>query len=295
MGRRVLRCVGVLALLALVAGCATSPPPSQRIFISARADGVAFEEAGRPVLFYRTRAETGREPWRVNYIHPLYSVAGAVLTEDAPADHIHQRGIYWAWRRVLADGVRVADGWVGDRLVLDVAAPVTRTWPDGSAQLDVRTVWRVPVAAIERAIIEETSTIRAYPTIDGRRKLEIEVQLRARRDGVQLAGTDDAKGYGGLSFRFAHATSVQLEADGRPIQATLAGMEAGETVTFRWPTLTPPWPDSIRVACEVDGMPWMQWVLRQEPSMQNCAFPGRTPVQVPTDRPLTLRATLDIG
>lgn len=295
MGRRGPRRVGVLALLALVAGCATSTAPSQRVSISTGTDGVTFEEAGRPVLFYRTRAEAGREPWRVNYIHPLYSVAGAVLTEDAPADHIHQRGLYWAWRRVLVDGVRVADGWVGDRLVLDVAEPVTRTWPDGSAQLDVRTVWGAPVGAVERAIVEETSTIRAYPTIDGRRRLEIEVRLRALLDGVQLAGTDDDKGYGGLSFRFAHATGVQLEADGRPIQATLAGMEAGKTVAFRWPTLAPPWPDAIQVACEVDGKPWVHWVLRQEPSMQNCAFPGRTPVQVPTGRPLTLRATLDIG
>jgi hypothetical protein len=285
----------VLASLALIAGCATSPPTSQQISVSPRADGVAFEEAGRPVLFYRTRAEAGREPWRVNYIHPLYSVAGAVLTEDAPTDHIHQRGIYWAWRRVLVDGVRVADGWVGDRLALEVAAPVTRTWPDGSAQLDVRTVWRAPIGATEHAIVEETSTIRAYPAVDGRRRLEIEVQLRALREGVQLAGTDDDKGYGGLSFRFAQATRVQLETDGRPIQATLAGMEAGAKVTFRWPTLTPPWPDSIQVACEVDGKPWVHWVLRQEPSMQNCAFPGRMPVQVPTGRPLTLRATLDIG
>ncbi len=295
MGRRSLRSVSVLTLLVLVAGCTTSPAPLSRVSISTRADGVAFEEAGRPVLFYRTRADAGREPWRVNYIHPLYSVAGAVLTEDAPVDHIHQRGLYWAWRRVLVDGVRVADGWVGDRLVLDVAEPVTRTWPDGSAQLDVRTVWRAPVGAVERAIIEETSTIRAHPTIDGRRRLEIEVRLRGLLDGVQLAGTDDDKGYGGLSFRFAHATDVQLEADGRPIQATLAGMNAGDTVTFRWPSLPAPWPASIQVVCEVDAKPWAQWVLRQEPSMQNCAFPGRTPVQVPTGRPLALRATLDIG
>jgi hypothetical protein len=180
-------------------------------------------------------------------------------------------------------------------MVLEVTAPVTRTWPDGSAQLDVRTLWRAPVAGVERAVIEEYSTIRAYPAVDGRRRLEIAVRLRALLDGVQLAGTDDDKGYGGLSFRFANATAVQLESAGHPIQATLAGMAAGDTVTFRWPTLAAPWPDSIQVSCQVDGKPWTHWVLRQEPSMQNCAFPGRTPVKVPTERPLTLSATLEIG
>lgn len=289
-------CAAIFAVLVFTTGCTTTPTPSTpSVSVRATADGVAFEEGGRPVLFYRSRAEAGREPWRVNYIHPLYSVAGAVLTEDAPVDHVHQRGLYWAWRRVLVDDVRVADGWVGDRIVFDVSTPITRTWPDGSAQVDVRTVWHAPVQATERAIIEENSTIRAYPVVDGRRRLEIEVRLRALLDGVQLAGTDDDKGYGGLSFRFANAPTVQLQADGRPIQATVAGMEAGDTVTFRWPSLPAPWPASIQVSCQVDGKPWTHWVLRQEPSMQNCAFPGRAPVRVPVDRVLVLRATLDIG
>jgi hypothetical protein len=35
-------------------------------------------------------------------------------------------------------------------------------------------------------------------------------------------------------------------------------------------------------------------VLRQEPSMQNCAFPGSQPVAVPTQTPLRLEATVEI-
>jgi hypothetical protein len=50
----------------------------------------------------------------------------------------------------------------------------------------------------------------------------------------------------------------------------------------------------VSITCQVDDQPWMEWVLRQELSMQNCAFPGRTPVAVPTGRALHLSATLSL-
>jgi len=96
------------AVLALSA-CAspTLVPPGPRVVAELTPDGVRLEEGGRPVLFYRSRPEPEREPWRVHYVHPLHSVGGAILTEDAPADHVHHRGVFWAWRRILVDGVDV--------------------------------------------------------------------------------------------------------------------------------------------------------------------------------------------
>jgi hypothetical protein len=88
---------------------------------------------------------------------------------------------------------------------------------------------------------------------------------------------------------------VAILGDGRALTATTAAQVAGEVVEFRWPASTAPWPDRIAVSCQVDGRPWTTWVLRQEPSMQNCAYPGRPPVELPTRRPLLLTATLDIG
>jgi hypothetical protein len=285
----------VLAALAL-AGCAGSATSVReaRVTVTPAADGVALSEAGHPVLFYRSRPAAGREPWRTHYVHPLYSVGGAVVTEDGPADHLHQRGVYWAWRRILVDGVRVADGWVGDKLVLEVGAPATQALPDGSAQIDVRVLWRAPVGETVVPIIEENSTIRAWPSRDGRRRLAFDVRLRALRDGVALAGTDDEKGYGGFSLRFANAPSVLLEGDGRELHATQAGLDAGRVVTFRWPSASSPWPARIAASCRVNGQPWTRWVLRQEASMQNCAFPGSQPVAVPTQTPLRLEATVEI-
>jgi hypothetical protein len=288
--------VAGLACAFALAGCTvpTASERPERVTAQTVDDGIRVTAGGQPVLFYRTRPDDGRESWRVNYIHPLHSVSGAVITEDAPVDHLHQRGVYWAWRRILVDGARVADGWVGDQLSLEVTRRAALDRADGSAQVDVRLLWRVPLAGAPVEIVEENSRIRVFPLADGHRRVDLEVRLRALRRGVSIAGTDDEKGYGGLSLRFANGPRVQLEGDGRVLRATTASIEAGESVEFSWPALAPPWPARVTARCAVDGRPWTRWVLRQEPSMQNCAYPGSSPVELPTDRDLVLAVTLDI-
>lgn len=289
------RIAGLLIALGLaLAGCAHrhEQPRPGRLEAIVASDGVQLSEGGAPVLFYRRAAAPGRELWRMHYIHPLHSVAGAVVTEDAPADHIHHRGLFWAWRRILVDGEQVADGWVGDRLVLQPGVPGVRRLADGSARIDVRVLWLVPLAGRPVPVVEENSAIRAYPVADGRRRVDVTVALRALRPGVELAGTGDEKGYGGLSMRFANPQLAVIESGGRRLRATVAAMETGGEVEFLWPTLAVPWPARIAVSCVVDGRPWTRWVLRQELSMQNCAFPGSKPVPVPSSGSLKIGMTL---
>ena len=286
----------LVLLAAVLAGCA-GPAASvrpERVTAEVVDDGIRVTAGGQPVLFYRTRPDRGREPWRVNYIHPVHSVAGAILTEDAPVDHLHQRGVYWAWRRILVEGDRVADGWVGDGLSLEVTRRMALDRSDGSAQVETRVLWRVPLGGALVEIVEENSRIRVFPVAGGQRRIDLEVRLRALRRGVAIAGTDDEKGYGGLSMRFANGPQVQLAGDGRVLRATPAGLEAGESVEFSWPALPPPWPARVTARCTVDGRPWTRWVLRQEPSMQNCAYPGSSPVELPTGKDLVLSVTLDL-
>ncbi len=285
---------GLLLAALLLQGCATGSKQSAPGIVTAvrLADGVQLLQDDQPVLFYRSAPLPGREPWRVHYVHPLHSVAGAVVTEDAPADHVHHRGIFWAWRRIMLDGAVVADGWVGKGLELALGTPRVRSFPDGSAAIDVGADWIVPVGGVPTPIIRENSMIRAYPVVDGRRRVEVSVNLKALRPGVALAGTADDKGYGGVSLRFAKTPLVEIQSDGRPIRATVAGMTTGDWVDFSWPTLAAPWPARISAACSAGGQPWTRWVLRQEPSMQNCAFPGSSPVEVPEMDSLRLGVVL---
>jgi len=273
----------------------TLVPPGPRVVAELTPDGVRLEEGGRPVLFYRSRPEPEREPWRVHYVHPLHSVGGAILTEDAPADHVHHRGVFWAWRRILVDGVQAGDGWVGRDLVLEVGAPAVAEHPDGSARIDVHVLWKVPIDGRAEAVVEEYSTIQAFPVLQGRRRIEFEVRLRGLHAGVAIAGTDDEKGYGGASIRFGHSERISMRGDGRDLRATSAALEAGEVVEFLWPSIAPPWPARVEATCSIDGRAWTLWVLRQEASMQNCAFPGRVPLELRTDSFTVVRLVLDIG
>ena len=290
------RAVCMLATLPWLAACTFSETSARRTAVVAipTAEGIALFEAGAPILFYRNQPEPGREAWRTNYVHPLYSVDGTVITEDAPQDHLHQRGVYWAWRRLLVDGVVVADGWVGDRFVLEVASPTPHPWPDGSMQIDAHATWRAPVNGVEAAIIEESSSIRAYPLADGHRRIDFEVRLRALRRGVQLAGTDDEKGYSGVSLRFARSDQLSFFSAGQSLEPQVGAVRTGEEVTFHWSSPAPGWPGSIRASCRVNNQAWHSWVLRREPSMQNCAYPGRNPVDVPQGRPLHIVVSLQL-
>jgi hypothetical protein len=285
----------VASCLAL-AGCSVAPPSPVASVVEpvVAPDGVLLQQGGAPILFYRSRPEPGREPWRVHYLHPLHSAAGEVLTEDAPADHPHQRGVFWAWRRILVDGVPVADGWVGRDFALQVAPPAVTVHADGSAEIRAQARWVVPVDGRESAVIDEHSTIRAFPLSAGTRRIDIDLRLTALRPGVALAGTDDDKGYGGLSFRLRDATALAMRSDGRELRATVARMPVGAVMDFAWGHVSSLPSTGLSIACRVNGRPWTEWVLRQEPSMQNCAFPGRTPFALPLDEALHLSATLSL-
>jgi hypothetical protein len=286
---------GVAAGLALT-GCAGVPSPPVTAVVDAviAPDGVLLQQDGAPILFYRSRPEVGREPWRVHYLHPLHAPSGEVLTEDAPPDHLHQRGVYWAWRRILVDGVPVADGWVGRDLALQVESPLVRRHEDGSAEIRATALWIVPVGGTATPVIREYSTIRAFPLDSGVRRIDVDVRLVALRPSVALGGTDDDKGYSGLSFRLRDAPQVQLHSGGQDLRATVARMATGPTVRFAWGTGSPLSSKQVTIECRVDGRSWQEWVLRQESSMQNCAFPGRVPASVPVDGELRLLATLTL-
>lgn len=254
-------------------------------------DGVLLSVGPHPVLFYRTRAAAA-EPWRVHYLHPVYAPDGRVLTEDAPPDHPHQRGVYWAWRRILFQGLPAADGWVGRDLTLQLSEPRFESLADGAGRLHTRAIWRVQQPQGTLDLIEESTTIDVSAPRPDEFQVVVEIRLRALRSGVELAGTDDDKGYGGFSVRLPEAERLDFMSDGVALQARVAAVETGAKVEFSWPGEARSSGLRVEMACAVDGRPWRQWVLRREPSMQNCAFPGRTPVAIPTDRPLHLSASL---
>ena len=121
------------------------------------------------------------------------------------------------------------------------------------------------------------------------RKIDFHQRLTALVDGVEIGGSDDAKGYGGFSPRVVMPPDIRFTgAQGivTPIENAVgaspwmdvsgsygASGKSGLTVLTH-PTTT--------------GFP-QPWILRARNSMQNAVYPGRQPVAIPRDRPVILR------
>jgi hypothetical protein len=121
------------------------------------------------------------------------------------------------------------------------------------------------------------------------RKIDFHQRLTALVDGVEIGGSEDAKGYGGFSYRVVMPPDIRfLGAQGvvTPIENAVspspwmdvsgsygASGKSGLTV------LTHP---------STTGFP-QPWILRARASMQNAVYPGRQPSAIPRDRPVILR------
>src|SRR5690606_39602537 len=113
-----------------------------QITMTAQSDGILIMEDTDSVLFYQISPKSHQGEYERNhYIHPLWNVDGMVLTEDFPADHLHQRGIFWAWHQILIDGQRSGDGWSLDYFTQEVLATGWEVRNDVSSVLICQVIW----------------------------------------------------------------------------------------------------------------------------------------------------------
>jgi hypothetical protein len=287
--------VVVQAVCVLAAGAIAAARVEQgAVRITKDPQGYWFTEGDTKVLFYQAerKALPDGQAARSNYFHPLYDLDGNVLTEDFPKDHVHHRGIFWAWHQVRIDGKTVQDQWVNRDSFWNVQD--ARIDADArSASLALRVVWESPLFADaqgrRRPFVEERSVTRVHRAEGAIRKIDFHQRLTALVDGVEIGGSEDAKGYGGFSYRVVMPPDIRFTgAQGvvTPIENAVAASPwmdvsgsygaagKGGLTVLTHPTTT--------------GFP-QPWILRARASMQNAVYPGRQPSAIPRDRPLLLR------
>jgi len=104
----------VLSLVALVAsaGAAEETKPGVRLSVE-RGDGAVVMKGaeGRTILQYQLRKPVGSKltVGSACYFHPFATPMGTVVTDVAPDDHLHHRGVFLAW--VEMHGRKDADFW----------------------------------------------------------------------------------------------------------------------------------------------------------------------------------------
>ncbi|OYP37268.1 DUF6807 family protein [Rhodopirellula sp. MGV] len=258
-------------------------------------EGKVFVSSGdQPICEYQqaTTPRDGAHPC-ANYIHPLFDFSGNPLTEDFPADHLHHRGVFWAWHQLQVDETPIGDGWMIERFRWEVTKSETLHQADGTAALNVAVDWKsedfqngvVPV-------VREQTSMKFYPDQADLRQIDFDIRLVATQPNTRIGGSDDDKGYGGFSLRIKMPEDLTFESQNGIQRPAYATVPASPWLTFRG-RFNGEKASSVTLLTHPQSAGYPQpWILRSKRSMQNPVWPGQTPVALSTDQPTRLRYRL---
>lgn len=260
------------------------------------AGGYEFRDGARTVLRYQRESKSleGKSP-RANYVHPLYGLDGDELTQDFPADHIHHRGIFWAWHQIYVGDKSAGDAWVNDGIQSDVKDVNIAGQGPVFATLRVLVDWTsskiTDEAGQPQVVVNETTLIRLYRAKDQFQYVDFEIRLSPRFDNVRIGGAENARGYSGFTAR--------LRPPQKMVIADENGVQSKDAVgsKSRWVDVSGRFgeaPDTSGVTIlSHDTLPEFppKWLLRHY-GMQNVVYPGQHPVKLVKNKPLVLRHRL---
>lgn len=251
--------------------------------------GVELLENGEPVFFYQKALKTSEGKYICNnYLHPLYSLNGDTLTEEFPADHPYHRGIFWAWHQMYVDGKSVGDGWILENIEQEITDVQTDV-KNHLAELKINALWKSPLYKEGEPFVNEQTTITVYPQQNDIRKIDFAIALKALVQGVEIGGSNDEKGYGGLCARVKLPEDLTFTAEKGKVTPQTLQIVAGPWMDFSASYGKNGETSGVAILChpQTPNYP-APWILRAKTSMQNIVYPGREPVKIPTDKPVVL-------
>lgn len=252
--------------------------------------GIELSENGDPLFFYQRepRSPDG-EFFFNNYLHPLYSLDGDTLTEEFPEDHLHHRGVFWAWHQIYVDDESIGDGWMMENITQDVEAARVDII-ESNAVMVTRVLWRSSIFNDSEPFLEERSRITVYPLKDGVRILDFEISLAPLVGGFALGGSDDEKGYGGFSARLRLPDDLIFTSEEGRVTPQILQIRAGSWLDFSGSFGRNGEKCGVTLVCDPETPNYpAPWILRQKKSMQNIVFPGRERVSIPEGSPVVLK------
>jgi len=256
--------------------------------------GFLFLE-GKDSIFFYQRSENNKDGMyrRCNYIHPLYGLDNTRITEDFPADHLHHRGIFWAWHQIQINGEQVSDGWElknFEQKVTDLEFILQK----GNGLLTSTVDWKSPVWKNgNEAYLREKTKMTIHPKNGNYRRIDFEIQLKALTDRLSIAGSNDEKGYGGLSVRLKLPVDVAFSGDNGLVEPENTAVEAGRYINVNGSFLSGKRKGGLVIYSNPENpSPSTKWILRKAASMQNAMYPGQQSVSIPFDQPLVLKYSL---
>ena len=252
--------------------------------------GIELSEGGAPVFFYQREPKSPDGTYVCNnYLHPLYSPAGDILTEEFPADHPYHRGVFWAWHQIFINDHSVGNGWVMQDITQDVTGYRTRT-DKKMARLDLSVNWHSSIRGSDNPFVREQTTILIHPLKEGLRKIDFQISLEGLVPGVSLGGADDEKGYGGFCVRMKLPGDLTFRSVNGAVTPQNLQIESGAWMDFSGSFGENSGKSGLAILCHPSTPNYpAPWILRQRTSMQNIVFPGRDRIELPVNQPVILR------
>lgn len=274
-----------------------SNPAVSQVKMQKQTGGFLFTENSENVLFYQMEPKNFEGKYqRCNYIHPLWGIDGTVLTEDFPSDHLHHRGIFWAWHQIFIGDKPIGDGWEikdFEQVVTDIEFIAEK---NGIAVLKTGVEWKSPLWKKDGKMmpyIKENCKITIHPKAADYRKIDFEIKLHALAENLKIGGSADIKGYSGFSARLKLPENVIFKGPEGEITPENTAVKSIGFVNISNLTGKNNKTNGVVVVDnpENPGFP-QSWILRNKNSMQNAAYPGNILIPVSTKNPLTLKYTL---
>ena len=273
---------------------------AQKIDVIIQADAICFVEDGDSILSYQIAEKSlnGTYP-RSNYIHPLYTLDGKILTEDFPLDHLHHRGIFWAWHQLYIGDKRLGDGWEIKDFRWEVRSVRELKGQGDTKAIQADVLWKtaqwIDADGNEKAVVREATTIKVYPAEDLYRQIDIEISIRALEQNMRLGGSEDEKGYGGFSPRIRLVDDIRFTSSEGKVEPDNLPVKASEWMDVSGSFGKGGALAGLSILChpENPGFP-NPWILRSKGSMQNAVypFPGAQAVPLSESQPTILRYRL---
>ncbi len=287
-----------ISFLLLVECLARPSLADEGLIVSQKGDeGFVISEAGKAVLFYQTKAKSQQGKFkRANYVHPLYSLDGEVLTEDFPKDHLHHRGVFWAWHVLTVGGEYAGDNWVCDDFEWDLQeAKILKGSNNDSVAVKTRWLWTSPMVkdggGRMKPMVEETTTVRVFARKPHYRLVDFEIYIKALLDEVRISGSHDEKGYGGFSVRMHRPKDMVFTGAIGKVTPNRLPVDGGAWMDMSG-SLTEKGKSGLAILCHPSLPTFPQkWLLRMG-AQQNPQWPGAEPYLLPKGADVVLRYRL---
>lgn len=256
-------------------------------------EGLQISDGATPVLFYqRTATSQNGKYERANYIHPLCDLDGNTITEDFPSDHLHHRGIFWAWHQVWVDDQLIGDPWVCRDFVWEVKCMKARTC-ESDSKIMLKVDWKSPKLRNESGdmttIATECVSVVVHALSGNHRMIDFDIAINAKLPDVRIGGSDNVKGYGGFSPRIRLNDKMVFESSSGVVEPIKTAIEAGRWINIRDDAF-----GMTIIQHKSNPKPNTQWILRRSRSMQNPVYPGRKPVKLSLNKEKRLKYRLVI-